>query len=71
MTLFQPFSTGGFVLHKALSEGRTSAWYDSAGTLLDAEYRNSAGKSRRVAPGSERWRELEALGRVYASRRED
>jgi hypothetical protein len=58
------FSNGGFVLHKALG-GRTSAWFDVSGNLLDAEFRDIQGRTRPVARNSSRWTSLASLGRVY------
>lgn len=64
----QTFPDGGFVLHKI--GGNTSAWYDSKGNLLDAEYRDARGNQRQVkrstATGS-KWNYLSVLGKAWAT----
>lgn len=60
------FSTGGFVIHKAL-EGRTSAWFDKNGKLLEVEHRDAAGRTTNRISRSDRER-LEALGRIHAAK---
>jgi hypothetical protein len=59
---FHRFTTGGFVVHKAAG-GATSAWFDASHNLLDAEFRDSIGRTRQVKRDSARWRELERIGR--------
>lgn len=59
------FSDGGFVLHKAI-DGRTSAWFDKQGRLLDVERRDTRGRySSRIS--AETRAKLERLGRSYAT----
>ena len=55
------FSTGGFVVHKIrLNGSKFSAWYDSVGTLIDAERIDS--RDRSYAPGRLQRIELERIG---------
>lgn len=58
------FSDGGYVLHKL--GGNTSAWFDSAGRLLDAERRDKLGRMRGVRFASLAWDEIARAGRIYA-----
>ncbi len=55
------FPDGGFVIHKAV-DGRTSAWFDAAGKLLDCERRDAAGRMRK--PGAAIIERLEIIGRA-------
>lgn len=62
----QFFPDGGFVLHKI--GGNTSAWYDAAGNLLDAEYRDARGVTRRVKPSTasgSKWSYLKVVGKAW------
>jgi len=55
------FTTGGFVIHKAI-DGKTSAWFGKDGNILDAEFRDRLGRSRPVNLGSPRWQRLITIG---------
>ena len=64
----QTFSTGGFVLHKVRVAGYAShfsAWFDSNGTLVDAEWIDSRGRSRQVPIGQGVAHELQRIGNLY------
>lgn len=62
----QFFPDGGFVLHKI--SGNTSAWYDREGNLLDAEFRDARGNTRKVkrsdSSGS-KWNYLKVVGKAW------
>jgi hypothetical protein len=67
------FPDGGFVLHRitfASENGRFSAWYDTRGTVLDAEQvitSRFTGRpaSRHVKKDGPVWRMLRAVGARY------
>lgn len=45
------FSTGGFVLHKMMVNGKKhSAWFDAAGKLLSAERYSRCGRHTACVP---------------------
>lgn len=63
------FTNGGAAIHAINVEGRMhSAWIDAAGTLLDAEMRDRAGRSRPIKPGGPRW---QALARIVKRHGDD
>lgn len=57
------FTSGGYVIHKALPGQRISAWYDAAGNLLDCERITARGQSRK--PSADDVARLRAIGPVY------
>lgn len=61
------FSDGGFVLHRiqnATHTARLSAWFDSEGALIDAEYIFTSGRTRAVKSNEVR-ANLARLGKVW------
>lgn len=70
---YASFSEGreGYVLHKVTGRwsGHCSAWYAADGTLKDAEQitRTWARITRPVKVGGPMWRELQRIGKHYAS----
>ena len=63
MLQYHFFPDNSFVVHKAF-DGKTSAWYDAQGRLLDAEFRDTRGHTRTVAKGTLRYERLAKLGRL-------
>jgi hypothetical protein len=70
MTTKHTFSNGGFVLHGIpYGQNRMSAWFDSAGKVKDAEYRNAlrSDSHRPVKRGGPMWKACEQAGRIHSS----
>lgn len=62
------FHNGGIVVHGARFQQyrlRFSAWYDSAGQLLDAEGYDGRDRPRPVRPGQPAWQALESRACMY------
>lgn len=64
MIQYSKFSTGGFVLHGCLGK-RLSAWYDKDGNLINHEFVNRIGRSRKASAND--IAALERLGRIFCT----
>lgn len=63
---FQPFTSGGYVLHKVLIGNlKYSAWFNRAGQYIDAERIDSRGRSYPVRTDSTAHQALQQIGRRY------